>query len=86
MKDWKMKHFGSTLKRLRKSRNLTQEGLALKSQLGPKTISLLETDQQEPLLSTLWTLAKSLGMAPSELMREIEKDVRKTQLLEMQPK
>ncbi|WP_066297167.1 helix-turn-helix domain-containing protein [Bacillus sp. FJAT-29937] len=86
MNIWKMRYLGITLKRLRTSMKLTQEDLAWKSGLGIKTISLLERDEQEPLLSTFWSIAESLGMEPSELLQEIEIDVRKTQVIELQPK
>ena len=79
-------YIGITLKRLRKSKKFTQEDLAFECSLVTKTISLLETNRQEPLLSTLCILAAALGMDLSEFMKEIENDMQKTQLLELQPK
>ena len=53
---------------------LSQEDLAWESGLDTKTISLLENDQQEPLFSTINSLAAALGMNASEFMKEIEMD------------
>lgn len=55
---------------------LTQQELAFESGLDIRTICLLENNKQEPLLSTLCSLAEALEMEPSEFMKEIEKDVR----------
>lgn len=76
MDNSKLKYIGYTLKKLRKSMLLTQQELAFESGLDIRTICLLENNKQEPLLSTLCSLAEALEMEPSEFMKEIEKDVR----------
>lgn len=77
MENWKLKYIGPTLKRLRKSKLLSQEDLAEYTNLDRKTISLLENNSQEPLLSTICSLAAGLEIDPSDLIREIEDDVLK---------
>lgn len=76
MDNSKLKYIGYTLKKLRKSMLLTQQELAFESGLDIRTICLLENNKQEPLLSTLCSLAEALEMEPSKFMKEIEKDVR----------
>lgn len=70
----RFKNIGYTLKRLRKSMLLTQQELAFQSGLDTRTINLLENNKQEPLLSTIISLAIALNMEPSEFMKEIKKD------------
>jgi transcriptional regulator with XRE-family HTH domain len=85
MKKWNLKYIGETLKKLRKSKLLTQEDLAEESGLDTRTISLLENDQQEPLFSTLSSLAAALGMNTSEFMKEIEMDAERARIREKNP-
>jgi transcriptional regulator with XRE-family HTH domain len=66
------KHFGGGLKKLRKSRKLTQEGLAETCSLTPSYISILERNLKSPSLNTISALAAGLDMKPSEFIREIE--------------
>ncbi|KQL21443.1 helix-turn-helix domain-containing protein [Cytobacillus solani] len=85
MEIWNLKYIGETLKKLRKSKLLTQEDLAEESGLDTRTISLLENNQQEPLLSTISSLAVALGMEPSEFLKEIEMDVERARIREKDP-
>ena len=86
MESWNLKYIGGTLKKLRKSKLQTQEDLAEESGLGTRTISSLENNHQEPLFSTIRSLAAALEMDTSEFMMEIEMDVQKAQVREKNQK
>ncbi len=63
MKDLKVyRAFGLRLRELRKSKKLTQEGLAEKAGLHWKFISLIETGKTDVTLTTISRLAGALGM------------------------
>ncbi|WHY66781.1 helix-turn-helix transcriptional regulator [Neobacillus sp. SuZ13] len=64
--------FGHVLKKLRNAQNLSQEGLADRSDRHPSYISLLERNQKNPSLDTLVALALGLDMTASEILKEIE--------------
>lgn len=67
-------YIGKTLQRLRKEQKMNQDDLAYLSGLTREYISLLERNQYDPTLRTIERLAKSLGMLPSEFIKEAEKD------------
>lgn len=75
MDHWKVKYMGETIKRLRMKNLLSQEDLAWRSSLDRKTINRLETNQQEPLASTISALAAAFELDPSEFMKEVEEDI-----------
>lgn len=64
--------FGRELKRLRESSGLSQAELAKKADLNRTYISLLERGERQPTLSTLFSLAKSLGTKPAAIVRSLE--------------
>ena len=66
------KKFGIILKRLREDKNMSQEFLANDSDLDRTFISLLERGERQPSISTLFKLAASLGIKPSEIIKELE--------------
>lgn len=57
-----MKTFGERLRELRKEKNIGQVELAKEIGVGKSIISLWETNQCEPTLSKLITLAKFFGV------------------------
>ena len=59
---------GSTIKRLRESRNMTQGALAEKIGVSSKTVSKWETAKGLPDISLLQPLATALGISLIELM------------------
>lgn len=63
---------GKIIKKLRKKSLLSQEDLADYSQKDRNTISELERDQYNPSLGTIFRLAATFDMKPSEFVREIE--------------
>ena len=64
-----MKSVSIKLKRLRRRRGLTQEGLARKAKLSLGYLARLETNRHDPSLSTLQKLAKALGVPASDLLQ-----------------
>jgi len=65
-----IQRFGAQLQRLRTSRDLTQEQLAVKAGLSRIYVAKLELGQHDPALSTLVRLAKVLRVSLTELLGE----------------
>lgn len=63
--------FGVVLRALRQARSLSQETLALESELDRTFISLLERGLRQPSLTTILQLAGPLGVPPEELVAEV---------------
>lgn len=67
--------FGRALRRLRLSRQLTQETLAHNSELDRTYISLLELGQRSPTLDTLFALCGALKITFEQIGRAIDEDL-----------
>jgi len=68
-------HFAKTLKKLRKSKDLTQEALAQRAGIDYKYLQKLEgTTPSSPTLSTLNKLADGLQITLVEFVQQIVKD------------
>jgi transcriptional regulator with XRE-family HTH domain len=65
--------FGAVLRDLRRERSLSQETLALESQLDRTFISLLERGLRQPSLTTILQLAKPLGLPAEDLVAAVSK-------------
>lgn len=63
--------FAFSLKKFRKLKSLSQEELALKSNLDRTYISGLERGRRNPTLKSLYLIAISLDISLSELMENI---------------
>ncbi|OQP84875.1 hypothetical protein IA54_017115 [Xanthomonas phaseoli pv. syngonii LMG 9055] len=63
------KTFGEVLREIRVGRGLSQQELALQSELDRTYVSLLERGLRQPTLTTLIVLAATLDMAPAELVQ-----------------
>jgi transcriptional regulator with XRE-family HTH domain len=72
------KYFGHIVRKHRKSRFLTQEQLAEKSDLAPKMISLIERIQRNPSLNVADSIAKGLNVPLWRLVKDTE-DLRREQ-------
>ena len=68
--------FGQVIKELRKARYLSQEKLALASNLDRSFISHLERGYKQPSLITIFQLAKTLKISPSQLIALVEEKCR----------
>lgn len=64
--------FGAALRRVRLAAGMSQEQLGLESGVQRNFISLIETGQNQPTISTIAKLARALGMRASELVAEAE--------------
>ena len=69
--------FGQVLKDLRTERGLSQQQLALDSELDRTYISLLERGLRQPTLSTIFQLAEVLKFSASDIVARVEKVVRR---------
>lgn len=64
--------FGAALRRLRQAAGMTQEQLGLEADVQRNFISLIETGQNQPTITTIAKLARALGLKASELVAEAE--------------
>jgi transcriptional regulator with XRE-family HTH domain len=67
------KIFGEVLQELRRETGVTQETLALNSELDRTYISLLERGLRKPTIATLFKMAPTLQKSPSEIIAIVEK-------------
>ena len=66
------KSFGQVLQQLRQERGLSQEELAFESGYHRTYISLLERGKKSPSLQTIFQLAKTLKVEPSDIVERIQ--------------
>jgi transcriptional regulator with XRE-family HTH domain len=66
------KAFGKVIRQKRRELGLSQEKMGELSGLHRTYIGQLENGKKSPTLKTLFVLAKTLHIKPSELLREIE--------------
>lgn len=64
---------GRALRSLRLAADMSQEQLGLESGVQRNFISLIETGQNQPTISTIFKLAAALNVKPSKLVAEAEK-------------
>lgn len=64
--------FGQVLRKYRQAAGLTQEQLGLESGVQRNFISLIETGQNQPTISTIFKLASALGQKPLKLVSDAE--------------
>ncbi len=69
--------FGLALKKLRLASNFSQIELAALSKIDRTFISLLERGVRQPSLTTIIQLASALKIRPSDLIAEVEKEIRR---------
>jgi transcriptional regulator with XRE-family HTH domain len=67
--------FGRVLRRLRRKKGMTQEGLGFEADLRRTFISVLELGQQQPTLTTILKLAKVLEVKPSKILDLVEREI-----------
>ena len=71
--------FQYVLVRCRKEQDLTQEQLSERAGISLSFLSMLEIGRRHPNVDMVFKLAKGLGIRPSELIAELEKEVKKLQ-------
>jgi len=69
------KAFGITLRKLRISKELTQEQLGFDADLRRTYISSLELGEKQPSLTTIYRLANALEIPMSKLLKLVEKEI-----------
>lgn len=65
--------FGRVLKKVRNDRELSQDELAARSGYHRTYIGQLERGEKSPSLRTLFDLASTLDVAPSSLLKHVER-------------
>jgi len=71
-----IKAFGKHLKKLRLSKNLTQEDLSFRCVIPQSQVGRIERGERDPTLSTIRRLAKGLGENPNTLLEFKYRDER----------
>ena len=66
--------FGKVLRLKRKALGLSQEELAARSGIAMRYVSLLECNQRQPTISTLYRLSQGLEVSLAEFVSEIEEE------------
>ena len=67
--------FGQAVRKFRKTQGLSQEELGFKSGLDRTYISGIERGTRNPTLESLCRIARALGVPPSEIVREAERNL-----------
>ena len=60
--------YGEVIQKLRKQKGWSQEELAEKAKLDPKSIVQIENSKRNPTLKTLQKIASALGISVSKLL------------------
>ena len=68
------KAFGITISKLRVQKGLTQERMSGLAGIARSHLVALENGEKTVRLDTLWHIADTLEIRPSELIRKIEKE------------
>lgn len=66
------KAFGKILRSLREAKGLSQEKLAFECDLDRTYVSMLERGIRQPTLTTVFKLAKTLDVKPSDILVRLE--------------
>ena len=64
--------FGSAIRSLRQEKGWSQEDLGFEAEMDRTYVSGIERGVRNPTLTTMWRLAKALGVNPSELLTATE--------------
>lgn len=64
--------FGEVLRAARHAAGMSQEALALDAGMERNFVSLIETGRNQPTITTIFKLARALGLSPGELVLETE--------------
>lgn len=64
--------FGLALRQARQSAGMSQEALGLEAGVDRNFVSLMETGQNQPTITTVFKLAAALKMRPSQLVERAE--------------
>jgi transcriptional regulator with XRE-family HTH domain len=73
------------LRKHRPAAGLNQEQFGLEADVQRKFISLIETRQNQPIITTIFKLAGALNLKPSKLIFETEKGLEQPSLAPYKP-
>lgn len=65
------KNFGKQLAKLRKAKRMSQEKLASEAGMHAVAITYIETGKRRPGLTSIYKLAKALGVQPQDLFKDL---------------
>ena len=68
---------GRVVRRVRKEKQLSQEIASGLAGLARSHLAMIENGSKQANFETVWKIANALGMCPHELVRLIEKEIRK---------
>ena len=66
---------GDVIRRIRESKKLSQEVVSGLADIGRTHLSAIERGERRPTMDTFFKLSDALGMRPSVLMAEIEREI-----------
>ncbi len=66
---------GQVIQRFREKRGLSQEVVSGLADIGRTHLSAIERGARKPTLETFFRIADALGVSPSEIVKEIEKEI-----------
>ena len=72
------KAFGIVISRMRVQKGLTQERMSGLAGIARSHLVALENGEKTVKLDTMWRIADALEVAPSELVREMERENKRT--------
>ncbi|MCM1544887.1 MAG: helix-turn-helix domain-containing protein [Ruminococcus sp.] len=65
---------GNVVKKLRKSRNMSQELLSGLAGLARSHVAMIESSDKKANFETIWKLANAFDLSPSKLVQMIEEE------------
>ena len=72
---------GEVIRRLRRERKLTQEGLSGLAAVSRSQLSMIEHGRIDAQVETLWRIAEALGVPLSQVMELVEKETKARNML-----
>ena len=66
---------GRAIRRLRNGKGLSQDVLSGLAGIARTHLTMIENGSKQANFETLWRIAQALDMRPSELVREIEREI-----------
>lgn len=67
------------IRRIRRKRGLSQEIVSGLAGIARTHLTMIENGSKQPNLETIWRIALALNMQPSELVKQIELEIKSTQ-------
>ena len=67
---------GNVICRCRKEKGMTQELLSGLAGIARSHLSMIESGTKQPNFETIWRIADALDISPSELVAEIETEIK----------